>query len=124
MHNAVELYLDGSSLVFNNDIIIDETEAATPNYITTKYNWSDEDTEKFVQSVNNDKLIQLDNDLDMLLKVDNIDSENVEVISARFCEIIDEAANVCNMKKNLFSNPGNKKTLMNQAKKTCEEEVV
>ena len=31
-----------------------------------------------------------------------------EVISARFCEIIDEAANVCNMKKNFFSNPGNK----------------
>ena len=57
------------------------------------------------KSVNNDKL---DNDLDMLLKVDNIDSENVEVISARFCEIIDEAATVCNMKNNLFSYPGNK----------------
>ena len=38
VHNDVELYLDGSSLVFNNDVIIDENEEATPNYITTKYN--------------------------------------------------------------------------------------
>ena len=30
----------------------------------------------------------------MLLKVDNIDCENDEVISARLCELIDEAANV------------------------------
>ena len=47
VHNAVELYLDGSSLVFNNDVIIEEEhEEATHNYITTKYTWSDEDTEK------------------------------------------------------------------------------
>ena len=55
----------------------DKTIQSGPVDITSKYNWSDEDTDKFVQSVNNDKLILRDNDLDMLLKVDNIDSENV-----------------------------------------------
>ena len=43
-------------------------------------------------------------DLDMLLKLDTIDYDNVECISGRFCKLIDEAAADCNMKNEFSAN--------------------
>ena len=103
VHNAIELYLHSSFFECNNDIVLEEeNEALSP--ITLKYKWSEEETVKFVESVSNDKLLEIENDLDMLLKLDNIDYDNVECISGRFCKLIDEAAAECNMKKEFSAN--------------------
>ena len=66
--------------------------------------WSEEEAVKFVESVSNDKLPEIENYLDMLLKLDNIDYDNVECISGRFCKLIDEVAAECNMKKEFSAN--------------------
>ena len=103
MHNAIELYLHSSFFECNNDIVLEEeNEALSP--ITIKYKWSEEEAVKFVESVSNDKLLEIENDLDMLLKLDNIDYDNVECISGRFCKLIDEVEAECNMKKEFSAN--------------------
>ena len=81
--NAIELYM--LSLLFEciNDIVLaKENEESSP----IKYKWSDEEADT---SVSNDKLLEIGNGMDMSLKLDIIDYDNVECISGRFCKLID-----------------------------------